>query len=92
MSSRISDGLLITGPVCHINDPTAPGVIAVSDGATARAIPLTAAQVVVAAVVTVNTAKQVFIAQQAATAAAIAATLPTKLNMNNLSPKAKSRY
>ena len=97
---------LSLGPICPINSPTAPGVVATGAGATAVATPSTAAQVATTAAtattatatvtvtvtVTANAANQALIAQQATTAAAIAATLPTEFNSNNLPPEAKSRY
>ena len=90
-------GLSLTGPVHHIHAPTAPapGVVGAGAGATAGATQLTAAQVVAAdAAVTANAANQALITQQAAApaAAALAATLPTKFNLNNLPPKVKAQY
>ena len=51
-------GLSLTGPVCHINAPTAPGIVGEDEGAgtATGATPPTAAQVVAAAAVTANDA------------------------------------
>ena len=99
-------GLSLTGLVCHINAATAPapapapapGVVGVGvgtgtgTGTGTGATSPTAAQVVAVATVTTNAANQELMAQQTAAAAALAATLPTKFNSNNLPPKAKARY
>ena len=80
------NGILIHGPVF------APGVATAGATATAGFTPLNATQVFAAATVTTTAANQALIVQQAVTAAAITATLPTKFNSNNLLPKTKARY
>ena len=95
-------GLLLTGPICHINVGTGVGVVgaATYTGATALTpfqVTTTPAAAATTAV-TANAANQALVAQQAvaaaaaAAAAALAATLPTKFNSNNLPPKAKACY
>ena len=84
------DGLNITGPICHLHTGTALGVVGAS--ATTEVTPLTPAQVITTAAVTANADNQAFIAQQAAATTALAATIPTNFNLNNLPAKAKACY
>ena len=83
-------GILLTGPICHIN------IAGVGTGpatyAAAAALTITPAEITAAARVTANAANQALIAQLAAAAAALAATLLTEFNSNNLPPGAKTWY
>ena len=58
-------GLLLTGPVCHINLATAPGVIGAGAGAAtyAAATALTPVQATAAAAVNAAAANQALVAQ-----------------------------
>ena len=83
--------ILLTSPICHIN--AAGAGTGLGGAATYAAVTaLTPAQAVAAAAVTINAANQALVAQSAAAAVVLAATLPTEFNSNNLPPAAKTRY
>ena len=86
-------GLSLTGPIGHINVAGAgTGLGGPVTYATVTA--LTPAKIAAAAAVTTNanSANQALVAQQQATAAALATTLPTEFNSNNIPLDTKTQY
>ena len=85
-------GLLLTSPIRQVNITGVGTSFGATTYATVTALTPADIAAAVAAAVTATAANQAFVAQQQATAATLAVTLPTEFNSNNLPPKAKTRY